>query len=167
MNSFLHEIHMKKYMWNFHENTFGFTACFSWTFSHEFHMLWFCLCIGSTRFVESWFISQVMLVLCLSHTDSSNSLPGLRENLHRLYTTDRFLDTRRSSDLITNMFLRFVFWVYHRLPRRCLRGVLLYIVRLHCSTCFPASLFWCFYLVYNWSYLLQTSKLISNLSEGT
>ena len=91
---------------------FAFTAFFLWTFSHEFHMLWFCLCIGSARFVKPWFIFQAMLVLCLSHTDSSNSLPELRENLHRLYTTDRFLDTRRSSDLITNMYLRFVFWGY-------------------------------------------------------
>ena len=63
------------------------------------------------QIVESWFIFQAMLVLCLSHTDSSNSLPELR-NLHRVYTTDRFLVMRRSSDLITNMYLRFVFWFY-------------------------------------------------------
>ena len=147
-------------MWNSNENY----VCI-WTFSHEFHMLWFCLCIGSTRFVEPWFIFQVMLVLCLSHTDSSNYFLELRENLHRLYTMDIFLDTRTSSDLFKVCILGL--W-NHRLPRRCLgRGFLLYIVRLHCPAWFPPSPFWCFYLEYNWSYLLQTSKLISKLSEGT
>ena len=107
MNSFLHKIHIKKYMWNSNENY----VCF-WTFSHEFHLLWFYLCIGSPRFVEPWFIFQAMLVLCLSHTDSSNYFLELRENLHRLYTMDIFLDMRRSSDLITNMYLRFVICIY-------------------------------------------------------
>ena len=121
------------------------------------------------QIVEPWFIFQAMLVLCLSHTDSSNSLPELRKSLHRLYTTDRFLDTRRSSNLINNMYLRFVFWFYKIIGHQgdVWGGISAVQSTASLSSLVSRKSVLMLYLEYNWSYLLQTCIFINNISEGT
>ena len=147
MNSFLHQIHMKKYIWNSHENYFCFYCLFlvnifSWI-SH------------AVILSVHWFNQICRIMIYFSGDARSVSVtyrlfklpPGTKGEPTQVKYKGQISGYEKEFTF-TNMYLRFVFWIHKiiaRSPRSCFGGgFMLYIVQLHCPAWVPASQLWCF-----------------------